>query len=77
MYCKSLCFTPICRQAATHELHPAKPIEENLYWKYSGICIPVVFSLVIIIIIILLAQQYNSMHICTNTILEEQDSKVR
>jgi len=54
-----------------------KPIEENLYWKYSGICIPVVFSLVIIIIIILFAQQYNSMHICANTILEEQDSKVR
>jgi len=32
---------------------------------------------IIIIIIILFAQYYNSMHICIEAILEEQDSKVR
>jgi len=33
--------------------------------------------IIIIIIIILFAQLYNSIHICIDTILEEQDSKVR
>jgi len=42
----------------------------------ATVSMPYFFKFVITVII-LFAQQYSSMHICTNTILEEQDSKVR